>query len=342
MGDINEQASRWVARLDGRVTPEEQREFEAWLEADERHRGAYARALAYWVRLDRFAALSSGKATDLEQAAVSSLGRRQVLAAGVAALLATGGTASWWFLSHRDKRRALLRQRPGLTQRYISHVGEIRRIVLNDGTVALLNTASELLVQFAEYQRSVRILAGEILFDVAHDNTRPFIAQTASLAVRAVGTTFDVRVDSDRVDVTVTEGMVDVAGSEVPIERHTVPAASQLARVAAFQQAIVDPSNKLQVRSITPADASRKLAWREERVSFSGESLQTAVAEINRYNRRKIIVDDLALSAKPVVGVFSVSDLDGFAAAAAAALKARAVSEGNVIRLQSDRTATQN
>ena len=45
------------------------------------------------------------------------------------------------------------------------------------------------------------------------------------------------------------------------------------------------------------------------------------------------VVDDPALAAKPIVGVFRATDLEGFSAAAAEALKAKAVPDGDVIRL---------
>jgi len=69
-------------------------------------------------------------------------------------------------------------------------------------------------------------------------------------------------------------------------------------------------------------------------VSFDGESLRTAVAEINRHNRRQIVIEDPALASKPIVGVFRATDLEGFSAAAAEALKAKAVADGDIIRLQ--------
>jgi ferric-dicitrate binding protein FerR (iron transport regulator) len=46
------------------------------------------------------------------------------------------------------------------------------------------------------------------------------------------------------------------------------------------------------------------------------------------------VVDDPALASMPIVGIFRATDLKGFSAAAAAALKARAISDGDVIRLQ--------
>src|SRR5687768_9001838 len=61
--DIEETAARWVMRLDGGVLPEaEQHELDAWLAADTRHLGAFVRAQATWVHLDRVAALAGGRA----------------------------------------------------------------------------------------------------------------------------------------------------------------------------------------------------------------------------------------------------------------------------------------
>jgi transmembrane sensor len=104
--------------------------------------------------------------------------------------------------------------------------------------------------------------------------------------------------------------------------------------VAANERVVIRLAQAPEVQPIAPAEADRQLAWREGLVSFNGEPLQTAVAEINRHNRRQIVIDDPALAAKPVVGIFRATDLDGFSAAAAEALKARAIRDGDVIHLQ--------
>src|SRR5262245_63689126 len=64
--------------------------------------------------------------------------------------------------------------------------------------------------------RDIEMLRGEAYFRVAHDQARPFIVHTASLHVRAVGTSFDVRTSSDRVVVAVEEGMVVVEHRQEP------------------------------------------------------------------------------------------------------------------------------
>src|SRR5688572_796460 len=61
--DIEDTAAEWVVRLDrGALSEAEQRELDSWLEASTRHRGAFVRAQAMWVDLDRVAALQAGRA----------------------------------------------------------------------------------------------------------------------------------------------------------------------------------------------------------------------------------------------------------------------------------------
>jgi transmembrane sensor len=199
-------------------------------------------------------------------------------------------------------------------------------------------TATEVSVQLTKQERDIQLIRGEALFEVAHDKTRPFIVRANDTAVRAVGTAFAVRLEAAQVDVTVTEGIVEVA--EQTMAPGSGPTSSptsrpDVKRVAANERAVITHMHAPEVRPIAPVEADRQLAWREGMVSFDGESLQTAVAEINRHNRRQIVIDDPALADKPVVGIFRATDLDGFSAAAAEALKARVVRDGDVIRLES-------
>jgi transmembrane sensor len=323
---ISEIAARWAVRADaGPLGPDEQRELNTWLSADPRHRGAYVRARAQWVDLDRLAAIHGPASPATENVdARPGISRRELLAASVAAIAVAGGGLSWLVL--RNGR-----------ERYASGVGEVRRIALADGSTMLLNTDTEVTVQFAKQLRDIQLVRGEALFEVAHNVARPFVVFANDTAVRAVGTAFAVRLESTQVDVTVTEGVVEVTNRTMAsgaAEGAPPSARAEPQRVAANERVVITRARASEIVTIAPAQANRQLAWREGMVSFDGESLQTAVAEINRHNRRQIVVDDPVLAARPVVGIFRATDLDGFSAAAATALKARAVPDGDVIRLQ--------
>jgi transmembrane sensor len=339
MEPISEQAARWAVRsLGDSFGPDEQRDLAIWLEADPRHLGAYVRARAQWVDLDRLAALN-GPASPVRKDAPAlramprqpwgdeankrpGVSRRRVLGSG----LAVATLAGVGLVGLAIRARAT---------RYTSGIGEIRRIALDDGSTMVLNTATEVTVEFSKRQRTLRLIRGEAFFEVAHDKERPFVVQANAIGIRAVGTAFAVRLDTSRLDITVTEGIVEVSDStEKSVADAAIASSPVPQHVAANQRIVITGSRVPDVRPVSPSESDRELAWREGMVSFDGESLQTAVTEINRHNRRHIIIDDAALAAMPVVGVFQATDLDAFSAAAASALKATAVRDGNVIRLQ--------
>lgn len=319
---IDSEAARWAVRLHaGALAIAEQAELDRWLEDDSRHRGALLRARATWLNLDRLGALAarraqpSGRVIEPDRATRAGhqyTNRRGFIAASVMALVfASAGV--WWTRLHR--------------QTYLSDVGEIRSVALADGSRMVLNTATEATVSFSRASREIQLTLGEGLFEVAKDPTRSFIVQTGSVSVRAVGTVFSVRAADHRVDVIVTEGVVEIVdanGSNIGGTR----------RVAAGEGATVTETGHIEVRSVSRREAQRRLAWREGMLEFDGESLTDAVAEINRHNHRHVVVGDPVLAARPIVGRFRANHPEDFAATVAIALGAQRTDEGDAIYLR--------
>jgi transmembrane sensor len=310
------EAAQWAVRLQLRpLDGEEQAELDRWIRADSRHRGALLRARAVWLDLDRLAALTANGRAEPRIAPGPSLepSRRWFIAAGVTAVVCAGGAGAWWLSRRRDV--------------YASGVGEIRRVTLADGSHMVLNTDSMAKVSFSEVERQIELESGEGLFQVVKDPARPFVVRTGFVSVRAVGTMFAVRALDDRVDVTVTEGVVEVidrSGSGSPLVR----------RVSANEHATVMLARQIEIQHLTPDEAERRIAWRQGLVNFAGQPLSDAVAEMNRQNHRQILIDDPALGARPIVGLFRADDPEGFAAAVAVALGARTVNEDGAIHIR--------
>src|SRR5262249_52423190 len=97
--------------------------------------------------------------------------RSTLLFAFAASVLVLAGAA--WMLLDR-------------AQHYDTAVGEQRSVALSDGSVVTLNAASSITVEMSRGRRTIRLLSGEALFQVAHDAVRPFDVLTADTAVRAV------------------------------------------------------------------------------------------------------------------------------------------------------------
>jgi transmembrane sensor len=156
---------------------------------------------------------------------------------------------------------------------------------------------------------------------------RPFIVHAGTLSVHAIGTTFVVRNVDRRTDVTVTEGLVELIDNSTPEGR-------VVRRVAANEHVTVMDTRAVAVQELGEEQTERQLAWREGLVKFAGESLSEAVEQINRHNRRRIVVDDPALAARPVVGSFRANDPENFAVTVAIALDARSLEQGDTIHLR--------
>lgn len=301
--DIEADAARWVVRVDR--DPDARPELEAWLAGDRRRMGAYARAEAGWKHLDRASVL----AVEAPQAR-PRLRRRGVIG-GLGALAA--GLAA-----------AVVAPRL-LAQRYGTALGEIRRVPMADGSVAAINTSSELEVSMQPRLRAVKLARGEAWFAVAKDPGRPFVVESGPVRVRAVGTAFSVRRREGGSDILVTEGVVEVWSKD----GRTPPR-----RVAAGERVFADNGAGVLSPPKADADLTRQLAWRDGQIVLDGQTLAEAAAEFNRYNDRKIEVADARLADERFVGWFRTNDPEGFAEAAATTFNGRVSLRGDAIVLR--------
>ncbi len=328
---IEQTAAHWAVRVDSPLTIEERQALDAWLAHDSRHLGAFVRASAQWQDFDRLGSMIKGSMVKGSMVMNAELTRDRGAAAAVApqqrfnrrsliaALMAgVGVTGLGW--------STLL---PAGTL-YSTGVGEIRRIALEDGSTLVLNTDSQVRVNFSTQLRELNLLQGEALFEVANDLAgRPFEVRANDWRLRAAGTVFNLRLRGTEVDVTVSEGAVDLQ------RIGAVDANASAQRITANEEFILDTTHQaVSIEKLEPRRIEQRLAWVRGMVAFSGEPLATAVAEINRHNRRKLVIDDAALAAQPVVGAFRATDIDGFAAAVAAALNAEAVVQDSSVHLR--------
>ncbi len=190
-----------------------------------------------------------------------------------------------------------------------------------------MDTASRIAVDYEAQARIVRLESGEALFEVAKDPNRPFVVQAGDVRIRAVGTAFLVRRRSSTdVEVTVTKGTVEVwyegrqpdavvrlrAGSGTSMKGKTITPPQQL----------------------TVAELQRAVEWKSGVVDLNGRTLGEAAAEINRYNRRQVVVAPPRLAAPTRVGMIRSSDPAAFAEAAAAMLDARVRRDGDRLILE--------
>ena len=288
---IQEEANRWAARMDGvdwNIALEA--ELSSWLDIDSRHRGALLRAQAAWAMLD------------LDQVAVPRIAARKIkpvsrrwVVGGAAASTAIAALGAGFVWARRIAK-------------YETATGEIRRLPLNDGSTAVLNTSSRLDVRFETGVRHVVVDRGQAWFDVAKDPDRPFVVEAGQIRVQAIGTAFSVYRRDGGADVVVSEGVVKVWSEVAPIASLEISAGS-----GAFV------GNDAAVR-FHHETSDQSLAWRSGEIELSATALSQAISEFNRYNQRHLVLDDLSLSDRQFDGVFRTDDPLGFAKLVGASL----------------------
>ncbi|NZA27718.1 FecR domain-containing protein [Luteimonas sp. SJ-92] len=315
--EVEEEAARWIWRLDDEDAPVEVRnDFEQWLRRDQRHRRAFEELGGVWRSLDDLAeakreervATFVAEEKRLYTVAKPTLTRgwlRQAAPWAMAASLAIAvGVVSWF-------------QRGNEAQTLSTAVGQQRSAMLADGSTVQLNTNTILETRFNRERRVVVLRKGEASFNVARNPERPFLVHAGDMVVRAVGTEFNVRVrDTRDIEVIVTEGKVTVGpqgegGARIASGDGPEPALPARRELAAGQR-LETTAAAVPVVAISPVVLSNTLAWREGAIVFDGEPLGQAIAELNRYSDTRLIIIDSSIHDLRVGGRFRTGDIDGF------------------------------
>jgi transmembrane sensor len=313
--DVDNQAARWVAlRALGELNPEQQEEFGRWLSADKRHLGAYARAEGTLVRVDRAYSGGLEKSYVQRTTKVPGWSRRRVVLAGTAA----AGMAAVALVSAEIRRRSR-------EQIFATGIGQIREILLADGSVITLNTNSKVAVAYSSEMRNIRLVQGEAFFDVAKNKKRPFVVHADGTVIRAVGTSFTVSMLPQRpVEVLVKEGIVELKRTDVD---NYAPV-----RARAKTKVVAPHNAPISAAAIATEKLVRDMAWQYGRIAFDDETLKDAAIEYARYSDVRIVVDP-SVSEKTITGVFVSNDPIGFAKGAAAVLGLEVEVNGQEVRI---------
>jgi transmembrane sensor len=319
-----EQAAEWLVRLeDSGGTDEERTELASWLRASPAHVLEFLRARAVWEAMSGAALkqlpdeaallreLASAETSNVTTMAAPSYrtagsasaetahrsSRRRWIPAAAAALIALVAAAMFWMPQLLDPSRAV----------YETATGEQSTHHLADGSTIVLNTRSLVRLHFTPRYRDVYLDRGEALFEVAHDPGRPFRVWTGGTMVRAVGTRFNVYREEGTVTVTVLEGRVEATSGVTP-EQTDVPKSTPLkhVQIGAGERARMRTATPIQTEQL--AHPERTVDWQTRRLVFEQTPLADVIGEFNRYSEVPLRLEDPALAAKRINGVFDATD----------------------------------
>lgn len=173
-----EAAIDWMVLLtSGHAHENQKADFDAWLQNDPRNHEAWQRIeklLARPVEQLRQASTRTPVNTALVQQVIGQplVTRRKLLRSGVA-FTAVVSTGALWLAAHEHAD-------------YCTEMGERQRHRLEDGSWLNINACTRIQHQAAKCARSLRLLHGQILLDVA-PQTAPFLLKTPHGFIEAEG-----------------------------------------------------------------------------------------------------------------------------------------------------------
>lgn len=289
---IDEQAAEWILRVHEEGFNEALRaEFERWQQLSPQHAAAALRMQDVIARLQSLreqsapakaalnAAFSGRKRSAQRKQAVRALLIACCLALPITLLLQSNYPEQWM---------ADVSTGPN----------DWKTLRLSDNSTITLSSTSAINVRFDGKQRLIEVLQGEVLVDVAHDNARPFIVQTAQGRMRALGTRFVVKRQPETTALSMLQSRVAAQSAN---EQQTLV-------VDAGSQALISNRSVELTGTIDPASINE--AWRRHQLVVENEPVSQVLDEIARHRRGHIQFDRKALADLRVSAVLPLDDTD--------------------------------
>lgn len=178
---------------------------------------------------------------------------------------------------------------------YSTAVGQRDSVRLPDGTRVILGPGSRLTLAAGYGERARQVeLRGEAMFDVPHDDARPFTVHAGGAWVRDIGTTFSVQADSAAgVRVVVTAGAVAVRTTGRPGDDELV--------LRQGDRGMLSGGRMTAERAAATAD---DVAWTRGRLVFRDATIPQVSADLRRWYGVELRAGDAEVAGRTLTASF--------------------------------------
>lgn len=182
--------------------------------------------------------------------------------------------------------------------------GKKSQLLLEDGTKVWLNAGSRMAfpTKFAGKKREI-FLEGEGYFEVAHKQNQPFVVNTGEIAIKVLGTKFNISAyKSDKLTETVLlEGKVAISEQSALgfLKHETLLVPNQKA------------SYNRDIRSVSvkdEPDVEFAIAWTEGWFKFSKQNMNDVLTKLQRYYDVEFVYDSELWTAELITGKLDLKE----------------------------------
>jgi ferric-dicitrate binding protein FerR (iron transport regulator) len=270
--------------------------------------------------------------TDLNQAPPPPTKKRRSRQLAWLLLFILLTTGMFYGLPHLT--RSVIPATNGNTQ-FSTELGSRRQLLLPDGTKVWLNAGSRLSYDSDMLRKDIRAvtLSGEAFFDVAKDKDRCFVIHTDKIAIRVLGTAFNVKAyPRDKItETTLMRGSVELTVNNKPYQKIVLKPKEKFALIDDGQP---DPSSdpgvdpdpasaksgrpaaphtsnkeKLVIQDVVPVEVDDKeyvkeVSWVEDNLVFQNETLEELAPKMERWFNVQIELDNARIRSLHFTGIF--------------------------------------
>lgn len=215
-----------------------------------------------------------------------------------------------WFLYNRQTHKMML----------VQSDAAIKTETLPDGSVVILNKNASISYpgHFTGPTRKVK-LSGEAFFTITPDKQKPFIIEANNVAIKVVGTSFNVKTEKEMTEVIVETGIVEVSSK------------AQMIRLSPAEKAIVTKE------SVPVKEASKDALYNYYRTNefvCNSTPLWRLVQVLNEAYNTRIIIANPSIRDLPLTTTFKNENLEEILAIISETLDVSAERSGTEIILQ--------
>jgi len=231
----------------------------------------------------------------------------------------------------------LLAPQPAATRvntELFANLGSRRSLFLPDGTRVWLNAGSRIQYDSDMLHKNTRdlSLSGEAFFEVAKDKDRPFIIHTDKIAIKVLGTAFNVRAyPRDRItETTLMRGSIELTVNNKPYQKIILKPREkfdliddghdELRDSAGIRTGPAKPSRntnpvKLVVQDVVPVQLEDKeyvkeVSWVDDEFVFQNETLEELAPKMERWFNVRIRIDNPQVRNYHYTGIFHKETID--------------------------------
>jgi len=175
--------------------------------------------------------------------------------------------------------------------------GKRTQIILSDDSHVWLNSGSKLIypARFASDKREV-YLEGEAIFEVSHNEQRPFRVVTQNVEVKVLGTVFDL---SAYTDDKITRTVLENGSVEMTSNGNSIFKSFKVTMVPGTMATYNGESDGIKQDKV---DTKLYTSWREGYIACEKQSLGDILKKISRYYNINIRLNDESLADETFTG----------------------------------------